>query len=171
MNERGIIFSAPMVLAIIEGRKTQTRRVIQRPYEVPDFGRLRCPYGMVDHVLWVRETWGYRKEQVRQVGASEDDLVYRYKADGDYISDEKWHSPRFMPRSASRLRLRIEEVRVQRVQDISEEDSAAEGCDGQDGGFDSARAEFESLWDRINGKLAPWDSNPWVWVLRFKVIK
>jgi len=94
----------------------------------------------------------------------------------------KWHTGRFMPRWASRIMLEVTDVRVERVQDISEEDAWAEGiltrycCNGGDCGcrgmpINHPTADFRDLWDSINAKRGHgWDVNPWVWVVKFKRI-
>ena len=73
-----------------------------------------------------------------------------------------WRSPRFMPRWASRISLDVRAIRCEQLQDISPDDSLAEGVSGWTKG-----TAFERLWDEINGKRAPWASNPWVWVVTF----
>lgn len=195
MAERPILFSAPMVRAIIEGRKTQTRRVVNPQPRVsdgfgapprydrqrcaffgggyPEHGRLvSCPYGVAGDELWVRETlW-------RNGG---------YVATDPPPHDHAGRVPAIhMPRRSSRLLLRVLTVRVERLRDISEDDARAEGiCWGRFGTGDprtgmrdgyglagepfapSARGAFEDLWDTINGKRAPWSSDPWVWVVEF----
>ncbi len=182
-KERPILFSGPMVRALLEGRKTQTRRLV-----TPDPGPLaafykidafnvalftngqdrRCPHGTAVDTLWVRETWA----QVPYCRADGNDILYRSDRDYQTIS---WRPSIFMPRWASRLTLRITSVRVERLQDISEEDAVAEGCThtglNSNGTLvsadeiESAREQFARLWDGINGKRAPWASSPWVWVL------
>lgn len=136
------------------------------------------PYGSVGDRLWVRETWG-----------GDDCCGYAYRADhpdwahfeGDGEQpDSPWRPSIFMPRKASRILLEITGVRIERLQDISEEDARAEGVTtgelqparingqvGQVAIFDPRKA-FAVLWDQINGKRAPCSSNPWVWVLTFR---
>lgn len=145
MTEHPIIFSAPMVLAILAGRKTQTRRVFQRPWPDTDDVRFdgdtrewysergawhRRARWVPGDTLWVKEGW-----QAAETGTGRC-LVYRadspqIQATGVHaISDAptlKWRSSRFMPRRASRITLRVTDVRVERVQDISEADAIAEG--------------------------------------------
>ena len=157
MKERPILFSAPMVRAILDGRKTMTRRVIkdncpfvtgayfdeetERWYWTTGAERERlptdlclgkCPHGQPGDQLWVRETWMPFTEQGCPVGAT----IYRAtdhpEPDGD--SPLRWNPPIFMPKSASRITLEITAVRVERVQDISEKDAKAEGCGGYVGG-------------------------------------
>ena len=182
-RERPIIFSGPMVRAIREGRKTQTRRVI-KPQKIrvtkspagPDLvwlgdttNRLSCPYapGMT---LWVCETVQYTGPwNIPNEGR------LWYPADGKKPFDEavQTKSGEFMPRWASRLTLEVTDVRVQRVQDISEEDARAEGCGVgcRKIGCDCARNKFHELWDSINAKRGfGWDANPAVRAVTFKRI-
>ena len=195
LKERPIIFSVPMVKAILDGHKTQTRRVVRPPMEIlangmlvrPDgyggrFGPYPCPYGRTCDRLWVRETWVWNPELDRLCECKTPEHCY-YRADGEICAQLEdpegftgWKSPRFMPRWASRITLEITNVRVERLQDISEEDSVAEGsrlpvCElpksCQQGCF-SERTQFSRIWDSINGKKHPWESNPWVWVIEFK---
>ena len=118
-----------MVRAILEGRKTQTRRVV-KDKDIPHrsgfhaFPELDCPYGQPGDRLWVKE--GYARWF--------DDYIYRATPPSSTLIDftkHKWNNARFMPRSASRITLEITDVRVQRVQEISENDALAEGvnCD------------------------------------------
>ena len=194
-----IIFSTPMVQAILDGGKTLTRRILRgtaRQNEWIDnlgwdnliadleYGRssgdewcqlwnrvigspltcVKIPYHVGD-VLWVRETW------------RRDAVGYHYRADFSPGMEEtikpklKWRPSIHMPREAARLFLRVKNVRVERLQDITEEDAKAEGviC-GQGQKRWTARSAFMDLWDRINGKKNPWESNPWVWVIEFEKI-
>lgn len=135
-----IIFSGPMVRAIIEGRKTQTRRIVKQPeyfgcvtgdcthdrqVECDQFIVDQSPYGKPGDRLWVRETWGGDDLCGYAYRADHPDWP-RFQGDGEQPSGP-WRSPIHMPRPASRLTLEITDVRVQRVQDISEEDAKAEG--------------------------------------------
>ena len=178
MKERPIIFSTPMVRAILDGRKTQTRRVIREArgakslyagekdglWVVERFGDaaqslIRCPYGRVGDRLWARETYEliYWRDENR--------LVYR--ADSE-VHINRWIPAIHMPRFAARLFLRIEDIRVERLQSITDEDAWAEGVFPEDG---DAVAAFADLWDRINGKRGfGWDTNPLVWVVQFQKI-
>lgn len=178
MKERGIIFSGPMVYAIQEDRKTQTRRIVKPQ---PDgetvmhvnYGHgwseaLRCPYGVAGDRLWVRETFALESKSYAG------DKV-RYRADGKPTSGA-WRPSIHMPRWASRITLEITGVRVERLQEISEADAKAEGviptgrrathkwCNGEDV---SHRRQFADLWDSLHGKGA-WEQNPWVWVVEFR---
>jgi hypothetical protein len=194
VKERPVIFNGDMIRAILDGRKTQTRRVIRfrqwAEHPVTDMTEhgpfvgepdnlqswtanhraphgdefceqeIKCPYGLVGDRLWVRETW-------HRQGC--EDLI-RYKASGDDLHElKKWKSPRFMPRDASRILLEVVSVRVERVQEITEKDARAEGCNERP---DRARHWFCDLWDSINAKRGVgWDKNPWVFVIEFRRIK
>ena len=157
MNERPIVFSAPMVRAILAGTKTQTRRVLklQPPagaehhsladvghpwhdiygHDGPAVHRVRCPYGQPGDRLWVRENFCpiYPQDPHYNGGRPiEYDYAATYKHGhrlGDLIGEKKKWSPSIhMPRAASRITLEITGVRVERLQDISEADAQAEGC-------------------------------------------
>jgi hypothetical protein len=266
MKDKPIIFSGESVPAILEGRKTQTRRVVSKgnstwgsgpgwghvnfdaphPAVLIDNGYLHVPChqdeqghylksgsvecddcGMtwdgtrhrlyprieVGTRLWVRETWaahfiwsGCSAEEM--FGAFGDGTCLFYQADGDDAGsatggcasdqrEKRWRSPMFMPRWASRLTLEVTDVRVERVQKISEADAIAEGCDELDHiylpecpdcrgygvvGPDCDHSRdckyhcsepigcFAARWDALNAKRGySWESNPWVWVYEFKV--
>lgn len=167
-----------MVKAIVEGRKTMTRRLVKRldgtqwENSLLESGRwqeaIKCPYGVVGDRLWVKETWACLPH-----GGLIPVPVYR--ADGDHqVFDtiKKWSSPLFMPRWASRLILEITNVRVERLQEITEEDAIKEGIDIQkpypEVGGQANVYSFSKLWDSLNGKKHPWSSNPFVWIIEFK---
>jgi hypothetical protein len=205
MKERPILFIGEMVRAVLEGRKTMTRRVLSNippaqdfsPIPYPDFTkwawmrpgknhldieyseRFKCPYGQPGDRLWVRETWV-------KVDDMNGDEQTHYRADGEDIPGP-WKPSIFMPRWASRITLEIVSVRVERLREITEEDAKKEGAhlavwhelkngDGEDvsglPGYPDQRAAykngFANIWDSINGKKHPWESNPWVWVIEFK---
>lgn len=216
MKTRPILFSAPMVRAILEGRKTQTRRVVKNSdVEFFDCGDARdavitfceaghsgpgfyvhcseyqdegsqnvaCPYGQPGDRLWVRETFCHWPEEragdFGEVLAQPAQTLYRasplrnsWSGTGNpedaWSPGMRWRPSIFMPRHLSRITLEITEVRVQRLQGISEEDAMAEGV-----AFDPQNAfgTFRHLWDSINSERAPWDSNPWVWALTFKRVE
>jgi hypothetical protein len=194
-----ILFSTPMVKAIMEDRKTKTRRVInpQPVINLDDKRKVTIPvnrmHGLIDtlgffsvedyiknkaryevgNILWVRETW--RPAEVKCNGGAD----YFYYADGfsDASSKSetgraKWKPSIHMPRKAARIFLRVTDVKIERLQDITEEDAEAEGvkaygqnnCSGT-----SARIAFAELWDGLNEKRGyGWRKNPWVWVYTFE---
>ena len=207
MTDRPIIFSAPMVRAMLEGRKTQTRRVLKPQPGVVDSGGLpaalvaldgyavpgrvqprRVPYAPGDR-LWVRETW-----RPHYLGDGVWNLDVSYPADGERrticdgeFGDKDWNWPKaadrgnvtplHMPRWASRLTLTVTDVRVQRLQDISEADAVAEGCDAvlaltikrPNGAHPGNPREcYCDLWNSLHGPGA-WDANPWVVAVTFTV--
>jgi len=235
MKDRPILFSGEMVLAILDGRKTQTRRVVKglplddigdplditgpewyEPIKIdrhgdeypgePIFGiygddwGVACPYGGPGDRLWVREAF--------MVGPSIPGTDYSGSLSGYQLKDDDWIEYKatpphrhpggpwrpsiHMPRWACRIILEITAVRVERVQQIGEDDALAEGVripvriNQQTGERRILRdvlspaldhpspviCAFGSLWDSINAKRGyGWDINPWVWVVEFKVIK
>lgn len=171
-----------MVRAILEGHKTQTRRVIKPKHggsitgpvgpgkAVEDLGEgefdlLHCPYGEPGDRLWVREAFA--------VLGDRDKHVLHYRATHQNAGSG-WKPSIHMPRWASRIALEITNVRVERLQDICGEDSAAEGVTGPVGSprvygvvtKQFAREQFMRLWESINGPDS-WQVNPWVWVIEF----
>lgn len=170
MKERGILFSGAMVRAILEGRKTQTRRVCKlnsagrvellgRNWHVHDKAAVNaCPYGLPGDRLWVRETWA--KPYLNC------DPVYRADYKGAGIL--KWKPSIFMPIGVSRINLEIVNVRVERLKDMTAADAVAEGI--TDYTDENEVWSYAQLWNSINGKKYPWSSNPWVWVIEFKRI-
>ena len=178
MKQTPILFSAPMVRAILEGCKTQTRRVINAKRAG------HCPYGAPGDRLWVRETWAtvatydHLKPSLIPKGDALWPVVY-YAA---YPEAAAWHSPNrgrvrpsiFMPRWASRITLEITGIRVERVQSIKTSDIVAEGVSPDESYLGSAnryRHPFVELWDSINYKRGyGWDQNPWVWVISFSLL-
>lgn len=235
MKERPILFSGPMVRAILSGRKTQTRRVVNpqpingshsplviphpaqggsgvvftgphgydsRPVKYQKPGLWHCPYGQPGDWLWVREEHAIVAAPGLTTGAKEVVVQVRF-LDGE----RRWTSltvaelqklrerrawslgdqtrGRFMYRSLSRITLEIVNVRVERLQDISEADAVAEGIhqdylwdqwnslsdrmtyDGCGETFDAGRDAYRDLWGSING-AGSWEVNPWVWVVEFK---
>jgi len=240
IKERPIIFSGEMIKAILDGRKTQTRRVI-KPQPMDNYGPdgepngLRyksimdglpndliefCPYGQPGDRLWVQESycahWGDRVgkgwpnawvlqsgEKIKQKDGtfkicSPGNKLYVYHKinmnDKPPLPHLKWIRPFGCYRWASRITLEITELRIERVQDISEAEAKAEGAkkaiwycpSGKSeahhkylGGRESMIKQriiykngFATLWDSINRKRGfGWDQNPWVWVIDFKKIK
>jgi len=187
MKERPILFSTPMVQAILEGRKTMTRRVIKpqpeydgfwwnhpgnRPKAKKNTGAISstckpdylwtnlCKYSVGD-VLWVRETW-HPKRHNMPTG-----FPYEYKATAELDgtpTNEKWKPSIFMPRKACRLFLEITNIRVERLQEITENDAISEGIIHNS--INDPKIEFQWLWQFINGKES-WELNPYVWVIEF----
>jgi hypothetical protein len=224
MIGRPILFSGPMVKAILNGQKTQTRRIVRAPkcatingrvsrddkHFVDDGGaltpkgeqylhwaygggdcgcdvlqqRVFSPYGTLGDRLWVRETWceatKWYPANAFAYRADHEEHEYRehhrgcsYEKDGRKNFDcmacgfEQWRPSIFMPRNASRISLKIERIRVERLNNITESDACAEGV-GNPITRDCKVPKFAALWDKINGKRAPWASNPFVWVVEFR---
>jgi hypothetical protein len=188
VKEKPILFSAPMVRAILEGRKTQTRRICKA--EDPNLHgavskNIYCPYGKSGDRLWVRETWCPVNDE--QYGG---DRWVDYRATPKYSAEHpagwenapddaealKWRPSIFMPRWASRITLEVTGVRVERLQTITEADARAEGVERTDeltGTADdilSLRHAYSLLWEQING-AGSWESNPFVWCISFSVVK
>lgn len=192
MTERPIIFSAEMVRAILEGRKTQTRRVVkltqygsvQRSDFFPNDLRVRqfCPYGKPGNLLWVREGFAVQPELwadnrgPQPIHYTADQVIgFAGKPDTRQIEDYRSKPSIHMPRWASRITLEVKSVRVERLQDIREDDARAEGCDPvihEDGAIDcgTRKTTFARLWNHIHGPDA-WEANPWVWVIAFERVK
>lgn len=181
MKERPILFSAEMVRAILENRKSVTRRVIKTDHTLLDDPNIlpatieayktawvkTCPYGQPGDRLWVRETWA-------DSFASDDDSHngYVYAATNHGPEPRRWRPSILMPRLASRITLEITGVRVERVQDITEEDAMVEGFKALHVVFShgpSYRDTFIEYWNLLNAKRGyGWDANPFVWVIEFK---
>lgn len=192
--EKGILFNTEMVRAILEGRKTQTRRMIKLPrhieaqgnglytlftdgdaYENQHFEQITeyiKPPCQVGDNIYVRETWDWKCTQdydftIQDFMKHGGEVVY--KADGKAPFD-KWIPSIHMPKEAARIWLKVTDVRVERLQDITEEDAVKEGakaygpnnCSGT-----SARIAFAELWD---GVYDNWNENPYVWVIEFERI-
>ncbi len=197
IKARPILFSGAMVRALLAGTKTQTRRIMKpqprsngmvdvdgeltcrNDFLPPDAmlwergsvigydAETLCPYGSPGERLWVRES-------LKVSNGSEDGVPFvrvRYMADerGVSLVGTKWTPSIHMRRFQSRITLEITEVRVQRLQEISEADAMAEGVDLSDEPETDAIAigRYRHLWDEINGAGA-WDANPWVWCVSFK---
>ena len=190
------LMSTPMVRACLAGTKTQTRRLI-RECEPALPGLRRYEPG---DILWIREPYRFPKcldaKSARAIAAMCDDANYsrpwcptRYEADGATTDTDlfdsftgpdgesaAWGKLRpsiFLPRWACRLFLRVEAVRVERLSTITEADAIAEGCPTQEWYRVPGGPEhwYRVLWDEINGARAPWDSNPWVFVVTFRKIE
>jgi hypothetical protein len=192
MTEHPIIFNTQMVKAILEGRKTMTRRLngLEKFNVEPDIWRigkagvmdkvwweaaadssysyrLDCPYGQVGDRLWVRETFA--------IGEYFGKLFYKEQDAGGYGGN--WMPSIHMPRWASRITLEITELRVERLQEIGKLTHDECAKEGWPFGFDIAElnehpvATFKRYWDFLNAKRGyGWDTNCWVWVIGFKVV-
>ncbi|ENG0039741.1 TPA: hypothetical protein ACNMRT_002776 [Klebsiella pneumoniae] len=218
MREKGLIFNSEMVRAILDGRKTQTRRPIKwKQTRFTEIGEREdgskwpwsedaehacdfwhpCPFGAVGDRIWVRETWSsdfanyypndrvwYAADNNRQLDIDMVDGVRGiYSPESDVHVPFRWHPSIHMPRWASRILLEITDVRVERLNAISEEDARAEGI--IDGGClncgepepcgcanpePDATDAFAYLWQSIYGQ-DNWNANPWVWVIEFKRVE
>lgn len=225
-----ILFSTEMVRAILDGKKTQTRRTkgLESKNEFPDaWSRKGNPLQTINRFWdstkennpnplslsfgfrvrgYPNETITYMKSNVKpgdifwvretfyKTSAPELNGAYYYKASIEEGWNFKWKPSIFMPKDACRIFLEVTDVRVERLQDISEEDAIAEGvlfdkdfdsyncylCNKkghkagneicEDGFFDNAHESFRSLWKSINGEES-WNHNPWVWVYEFKRVE
>ena len=188
--ERPILFSAPMVRALLAGTKTQTRRIVkpQPTLTGPLPWTAHCPYGIHGDRLWVRETWaagacadGLSPSELYAPTWLKDNGGLWYRADetqhpGLVSPRGRWRPSIHMPKWASRISLEIVSIRVEHLQDISEEDARAEGTQEPSvaaligGGDVTEQRVFSRLWAKINGAES-WESNPWVWALTFKRVK
>lgn len=175
-----ILFSTPMVQEIIKGNKTQTRRLLSSVNSI-NF----CPYGQIGDVLWVRETFS------KAYTIEGDFARFLYKTD-NIESLEKWYPSIFMPKEACRLFLKITDIRLEQLHNISEEDAQKEGVlkdvkmplanfqtkyiyrnydsKSESFGCADARSSFMTLWKSINGEES-WKCNPMVWVISFERIE
>lgn len=164
MKERPILFSPPMVRAILEGRKTQTRRVVK-----PGRENNACPLGDIGDHLWVREKH-CRTDKIGCVQYFATDRL------GVPMIEPGWRPSIHMPRWAARITLEITGLRIERLTSITNEDAIAEGvskdqaamCDGYDA-FDGSKAAFAAIWESIYG-LGSYIANPLVWVVSFQKI-
>ena len=206
VKERPILFSGEMVRAILDGRKTQTRRVVKpkanekwldwitdkngnRLYDSNGNKRLlissengkeiSCPYGVPGDLLWVREThyrWTGcgappRANFNRDRCYVDHPELLAMSRSGQIVSVPSIH----MPRWASRITLRVTDVRVERVQEITHNDALSEGVDDVDqapygySAYSYAIANFRRLWESINAARGfGWDANPFCWVVSFE---
>lgn len=205
MKERPILFQGAMVRALLNGSKTQTRRLVKSfalewltmqngfnaEFVALPENRL-CPYGVPGDRLWVRESLGYDAEYGHYFAADRTFLCSLFddeEKQAGYSYDGNGPAPRsvpsiHLPRRYSRITLEITDVRVERLQDISEADAIAEGIEHNTaldpagtchwrrydtgGGTNLPESSYESLWKSING-AGSWAANPWVWSIHFKV--
>jgi hypothetical protein len=193
VKERPILFSAPMVRAILAGQETQTRRIVKTGPQFREWGKtvdqaydvlvsdvdssaaflvagdhgytdwVPCPYGTRGDRLWVKETHVYRDKH--------NQVYYRADSEFDPYAHNGWRPSIFMPRKWSRINLDVTAVRVETLHSISSRDAVAEGviddAHSWDGNPTYPLARYKSLWHEINGEES-WDANPWVWVVEFK---
>jgi len=195
---KGIIFSTEMIRKIISCDKTMTRRPIKpQPIGAEFLGRIINPsdkrtlnkmaFGDERHItdrykprydigdmVYVRETWAdYSNEEDRKNG----EPIYIYKAAwGDDVSTGYWRPSIYMPKEAARIFLKVTSDKVERLQDISEEDAMAEGVMKEVPGvikYGNYKAAFMALWNDIYRKKPEymWDSNCWVWAITFERIE
>ena len=169
MAIKPILFNTEMVRAILDGRKSCTRRII-KPQPTAHYGT-QCvipPYKPGD-ILYVREIWCGLP--VNEAGHFRGHPIYYYKADGDLRPEGwrgAWHPSIHMPKEAARIWLKVTDVRVERLQDMTDDDAEAEGC------FDytSTALGFPDVWDSTIKKSDldryGWAANPWVWVIEFE---
>ncbi|NRG07203.1 morphogenetic protein [Klebsiella variicola] len=229
MKERGMIFNGEMVRAILDGRKTQTRRTVKFPVHDKNLGYelagnelagelsagnyLNSAFGKPGDRIWVRETWGVVSHELDEDGRIQPWMPDRpataihempfgngyysgyaiYAADGDFTWGDDdgyedgrscWKPSIHMPKAASRILLEITDVRVERLNAISEKDATAEGVPPAGsllpdypgtfltlkGDFATAKVAFQRLWESIYG-AENWQANPWVWVIEFKRVE
>ncbi len=206
VKETQLVLRAPEVRGILDGRKTMTRRVVKNVAAIWDGSKPKrerwvptggkgpfvekdgklyvidgegdldqavdfAPYQPGD-LLWVRETF---------CPDFHDEVLYRATTKGTakeagFSAEPKWKPSIFMPRWASRITLEVLDVKVERLQDISEEDAKAEGVEPLAKAYlglpaKGYREAFTELWQSLNAKRFPWQSNPWCWALTFKRVK
>lgn len=217
MKARPILFSTPMVQAILEGKKTQTRRIVKpHPKQELDFfgwelhpKKLRVafgtgnkvdsfhnfPFGQVGDVLWVKETSCFVQLEHAHIlleGAKDkNQMMYKASVHEDWMKfakeqfNYKWTPSIFMPKNACRIWLEITDIRIERLNDISDENAKKEGIilsehstenidlwhRYDDGSYTFLpQTSFRTLWESINGK-GSWNENPYVWVIEFERIQ
>ena len=208
MSVKPILFNTEMVRAMLEGRKTCTRRVVKpqpksnlcytfagggcgtwgypspsaheiwgEEYKLPDditkddLEKQWNPPCHTDDILYVRETWcgAYDGEKYFYLA---DKLTNREERSLLNYDDVKWHPSIHMPKEAARIWLKATDVRVERLQEITETQAQAEGCNsGLLTGPCTARGQFENLWNstikKPDADKYGWSANPWVWVIEF----
>jgi hypothetical protein len=139
---------------------------------------LRCPYGKAGDRLWVRETFAYYSFAVGRSGHNNPPARLTYAADQELHGYNAWRPSIFMPRAISRITLEVTNVRVERLQDITPRDCQREGIYAEEPNIPSPGCDADSDrawiaawiegWNKINGKRASWESDPWVWVIWFR---
>jgi len=173
---RPMLFSTPMVQALLNGTKTQTRRLVNGTIPLGNFDEtLKKSILKIGSIIWVRETFN----------TNYNDTGFIYKADYKEPAKNKqfWKPSLFMPKAACRIFLEVTDIRIERLNEISERDSIEEGIEySTEFGYKlysknsffskhlSARDCYMSLWELINGK-GSWLENPFVWVYSFKIVE
>ncbi|BBR05522.1 morphogenetic protein [Klebsiella quasipneumoniae] len=201
MTERGMIFNAEMVRAILDGRKTQTRRPVKFPVHDKNLGcelagnelagelsagnYLNSAFGRPGDCIWVRETWSsdfanyypndrvwYAADNNRRLDIEVVDGVRGiYSPESDVHVPFRWRPSIHMPRWASRILLEITDVRVERLKSISDGDAIREGCSTADMKSGDCVAD---VFARLWASIYgsdSWNANPWVWVIEFKRVE
>lgn len=201
MTERGMIFNAEMVRAILDGRKTQTRRPVKFPVHDKNLGcelagnelagelsagnYLNSAFGRPGDCIWVRETWSsdfanyypndrvwYAADNNRRLDIEVVDGVRGiYSPESDVHVPFRWRPSIHMPRWASRILLEITDVRVERLKSISDGDAIREGCSTADMKSGDCVAD---VFARLWASIYGqdnWNANPWVWVIEFKRVE
>lgn len=207
MSYKPILFNTEMVKAIQMGRKTQTRRIVKNQDGIhprrsnigflgwdDGHGYQMMPPCKERDILWVRETWcnAHPNDPFDQFYFKADMPMHwdaEETAHGEAVDitedDFKWHPSIHMPKAAARIFLRVKDVRVERLQDITEEQAEQEGCAGwhieisggpwgveDDPDEGTAVDDFKRVWDTTikpaDRDMYGWDANPWVWVIEFE---
>nr|DAU98204.1 MAG TPA: ASCH domain protein [Caudoviricetes sp.] len=190
MSMKPILFNTDMVKAILDGRKSCTRRVV-KPQPTARYGTqcIKPPYQQGD-ILYIRETWerfecwncdgderGNCPKEPKKSVLDKACGCYMYRATDEISGDAKWHPSLHMPKEAARIFLRVTNVRVERLRDITVEDALAEGMDKYirlNGELDenSIITSFIGVWNstikKSNLDSYGWNANPWVWVIEFE---
>lgn len=196
-----ILFNTDMVRAIMDGRKTVTRRALKHPFEIHPNGYITkprgnerlCPYEppyQPGDILYVRETWQYLYKLDGNDQIIENTGKYYYAATdttGEYVDSRgimhettPWHPSIHMPKEAARIFLKVTDVRVERLQDITDVDAEKEGaqpdnpCDYSPEQWQN-KEHFKKIWNSTIKKSElgkyGWDANPYVWVIEFKKLE
>lgn len=196
MKEIGMLFSGEMVRAILDGRKTQTRRIArdcridsngnawqgkwnfgQDVWRKPHVNRWKKPCNVGDHI-YVRETWSYyyvdsdTKKQFYYYKADYPDFEKGFTPEGwdsrpPAAGGDRWYPSIHMPKAAARIWLEVTDVRTERLLDISSHDA---NCEGFTEAGTHPRADFLAAWDQLYGYGAA-VADPWVWAISFKRIE
>lgn len=188
MAVKGILFNTEMVRAILDGRKTCTRRIV-KPQPTAHYGAqcIKPPYQPGD-ILYVRETWerfecrncegdekGNCPKEPKKSVLDKTCGCYMYRATDEISGDAKWRPSIHMPKEAARIWLKVTDVRVERLQEITADDIRNEGLSSAAvhcGDTEIALKEWENLWNSTIKKSDlgryGWNASPWVWVIEFE---